>query len=59
MSDRLALSATLSVMMMAIYVLFGTEAARAPIGPESFQITAEMVSPSGVLLPNGPTALFN
>ncbi|MCX7864310.1 MAG: hypothetical protein N2423_04625 [Novosphingobium sp.] len=34
MSDRLALSATLSVLMMSIYVLFGNGVARLPIGPE-------------------------
>lgn len=33
MSDRLAVSASLSVLMMSIYVLFGSEAAHAPIGP--------------------------
>jgi hypothetical protein len=35
MSDRLALSATMSVLMMAVYVLFGTEAARVPLGPDA------------------------
>lgn len=30
MSDRLAISAALSVMMMSIYVLFGTDTARVP-----------------------------
>ena len=30
MSDRLAISATLSVIMMAIYVVFGADAAHAP-----------------------------
>lgn len=34
MSDRLAVSASLSVLMMSIYVLFGSNVARAPIGPD-------------------------
>ncbi|MDE8650223.1 hypothetical protein [Novosphingobium album (ex Liu et al. 2023)] len=35
MSDRLAISATFSVLMMAIYVLFGAEAQRVPLSPTS------------------------
>lgn len=31
MSERLAISATFSVLMMAVYVLFGGDAAHAPI----------------------------
>ncbi len=58
MSDRLALSATLSVMMMALYVLFGAEAARAPIGPDAFRASGETAAPSGFLLPEGPTIRF-
>jgi len=34
MSDRLAVSASLSVLMMSTYVLFGSGAAHAPLGPE-------------------------
>ena len=33
MSDRLALSAAVSVMMVAIYVLFGNDAAHLPLSP--------------------------
>ena len=33
MSDRLAVSASFSVLMMSIYVLFGADAAREPFGP--------------------------
>jgi len=40
MSDRLAISATLSILMMSIYVLFGAHAARAPLGPDQFQTTS-------------------
>ena len=32
MSDRLAISATFSVLMMAIYVLFGANVERVPLG---------------------------
>lgn len=35
MSDRLAVSAALSVLMMAIYILFGTDVPRAPLGPNT------------------------
>ena len=45
MSDRLAVSATISVLMMSVYVLFGSDTAHAPIGP--FQESA--VSASGLL----------
>jgi len=34
MSDRLTVSATMSVLMMSIYVLFGSDAARLPLGPD-------------------------
>lgn len=33
MSDRLAISASFSVLMMAIYVLFGDGVARVPLAP--------------------------
>lgn len=33
MSDRLAISASFSVLMMAIYVLFGDGAAHVPLEP--------------------------
>jgi hypothetical protein len=35
MSDRLAISASLSVLMMSVYVLFGSDAVRVPFGPEA------------------------
>jgi hypothetical protein len=34
MSDRLAISAAFSVLMMSIYVLFGSDAARVPLAAE-------------------------
>lgn len=33
MSDRLTISASFSVLMMAIYVLFGENVQRMPLGP--------------------------
>jgi hypothetical protein len=35
MSDRLALSSALSVLMMAGYMLFGSNAVQAPLGPNT------------------------
>lgn len=32
MSDRLAISATLSALMMSLYVLFGSDVPRVPLG---------------------------
>jgi hypothetical protein len=37
MSDRLAISATMSVLMMAVYVLFGTDSARVPLPGETLE----------------------
>ena len=37
MSDRLAISASFSVLMMAMYVLFGNESVRVPFGPDQFE----------------------
>ena len=33
MSDRLAISASFSVLIMAVYVLFGANVERVPFGP--------------------------
>ncbi|PEQ11923.1 hypothetical protein B2G71_14150 [Novosphingobium sp. PC22D] len=44
MSERLAVSAAFSVLLMAIYVLFGAEAQRVPFGPEA--IRTELASPA-------------
>jgi hypothetical protein len=35
MSDRLALSSALSVLIMAAYVLLGSNAVQAPLGPHA------------------------
>lgn len=48
MSERLAVSATLSVLMMSIYVLFGTEAARAPFGPQELTVPAAIAAPGSL-----------
>jgi len=45
MSDRLAVSAGLSVLMMSIYVLFGTEAARLPLEPKQFRAPTSLTAP--------------
>lgn len=45
MSERLAISAALSVLMMAGYVLFGTEAVQAPIGPGSLNAQIGVAAP--------------
>jgi len=53
MSDRLAVSASLSVLMMSIYVLFGsTEAARLPLEPEQFRAPASMTAPGPLREPS-------
>ncbi|MEY4721114.1 MAG: hypothetical protein RIQ46_839 [Pseudomonadota bacterium] len=55
MSIRLSLSATLSVLMMAAYVLFGAEAARVPLGPQALSSEVRIAAPAlpdaGSLLP--------
>ncbi len=55
MSIRLSLSAALSVLMMAGYVLFGAEAARVPLGPQAqsgeVRIAAPALPDAGSLLP--------
>ena len=49
MSDKLAISAALSVLMMAGYVLLGTDAVNAPIGPGGLKTQVSAASP---LLPS-------
>lgn len=55
MSIRLSVSAAISVLMMAAYVLFGAEAARVPLGPQALAGEAQVSAPSlpdaGSLLP--------
>jgi len=51
MSDRLAVSASLSVFMMSIYVLFGSHAARLPLGP------VQITSPYTTAAPRLPDSL--
>ena len=55
MSDRLAVSASLSVLMMSIFVLFGSDVARAPIGPG--QLSAPHSAPTAGPL-GGPVQLL-
>jgi len=56
MSDRLAVSATMSVLMMSIYVLFGADAARVPLGPAESLSPAFSASAPG--LPTDPGRLL-
>jgi hypothetical protein len=46
MSDRLAISAAFSVVMMAGYVLFSTDAVRMPIGPGSLSTPVSVSAPA-------------
>ncbi|MEZ5735276.1 MAG: hypothetical protein R3E09_05625 [Novosphingobium sp.] len=56
MSDRLAVSASMSVLMMSIYVLFGADAARVPLEPaESFSPAISATAPA---LPADPVRLL-
>ncbi len=57
MSDRLAISATMSVLMMSIYVLFSADTARVPLQAESRAWTIGATAPGlatdpGRLLPH-------
>lgn len=56
MSDKLAISAALSVLMMAGYVLLGADSVHAPIGPGSLTtqigVTAPSLPSAGELLPS-------
>ena len=47
MSFRLAVSASLSVLLMAGYVLLGSDAVRAPIGPASLAAPIEAAARVG------------
>lgn len=44
MSDRLTISASFSVLMMAIYVLFGENVQRVPLGPSQLMPQREIVT---------------
>lgn len=46
MSDRLAISAAFSVLMMAAYVLFSADAAQVPIGPQSVGAPISVSAPA-------------
>lgn len=51
MSDRLAVSASFSILMMSIYVLFGSDSVRAPIGAQDLNVPASIAGPSTLLDP--------
>ena len=46
MSDKLAISAALSIFMMTAYVLFGGKAAEAPFGPRALNPAASLSTPA-------------
>ena len=50
MSDRLAVSASMSVLMMAIYVLFGADAARVQL-----DLDEALTPPASISAPGLPT----
>lgn len=55
MSDRLAISASFSVLMMAIYVLFGENVQRVPIGGSQLLFPVEQgISVKTPELPRSP-----
>lgn len=54
MSDRLAISAAFSILMMAGYVLFGSDSVRVPVGPGG---PGSPVSVSAPALPLAPRLL--
>lgn len=45
MSDRLAISAAFSVLMMTAYVLFGADAIRVPVGPDAAETPVTVSAP--------------
>lgn len=57
MSDRLAISAALSVLMMAIFVLFGTEADGLPFRSEDLSAPVELEVPGLPALPSAAISL--
>ena len=58
MSKQLALSAAFSILMMAVYVLFGVNAAREPFGLDSTanasiaEISAPAMPDTAIVLPS-------
>lgn len=46
MSDKLAISAAVSVFMMTAFVLFGGEAAQAPFGPRGLDSAGSLSAPT-------------
>jgi hypothetical protein len=57
MSKQLAISAAYSVLMMAIYVLFGPQTARAPLSLDSVPVAASRVQVLAPSLPDEKTLL--
>lgn len=59
MSDRLAISAAFSVLMMSAFVLFGTDSTRADFGPDALQAPAVSAAPNALAAPGSALVSFN
>jgi hypothetical protein len=54
MSNKLAFSSAVSVLMMAIFVLFSGDAVRVPLGP---QVRADLAGAAEQMLPSAKALL--
>lgn len=50
MSDRLTISASFSILMMAIYVLFGANVEHMPLGPSRINVPGEVATAGSSIL---------
>jgi hypothetical protein len=57
MSKQLAISAAYSILMMAIYVLFGPQTAREPLSLDSVPVALSPVQVHAPSLPDAKTLL--
>jgi hypothetical protein len=58
-SDRLAVSAAFSVLMMSVFVLFGPGATRVELGPDAISAPASLVAPVAISLPGSARISIN
>lgn len=58
MSDRLAISASVSVLTMAIYVLFGADATSVSLERESLRPPAGITAPAAAELAPSPWTML-
>ncbi len=59
MSDRLAISAAFSVLMMSAFVLFGSGSTRADFGPDVLQASPGNAAPASLVAPGNALLPFN